>query len=349
MQTLLASIFVLGILIFFHELGHFSAAKAVGIRVHEFSLGFGNKIFGIKRGDTDYNLRLFPLGGFVRMAGMDPDEEKEPDFRPEQSFSNKTVGQRALVIAAGPLMNFVLAVVLLAAIFCFHGVPVYTTQIGDVVKDSPAYHAGIKPGDKITSINNTPVANWNELIAEVNKYQGEELIIKLERENTTKELRVVPQLGEDDRYIIGIQADSQQTTVEKLGPGAAIWRGVQGTYQVSALIIDFLGKMLTGKMEADVGGPVKIVAEIGNAAEYGIFHLLQLAAILSINLGIFNLLPIPALDGSRLVFLAWEKVVGKPVDPAKEGFIHMIGFGLLLLLIIVITYNDILSLIASRS
>lgn len=348
MQTFLASIFVLGILIFFHELGHFGAAKAVGIRVHEFSMGFGNKIFGIKRGGTDYNLRMFPLGGFVRMAGMDPDEEKDADYHPEQSFNSKTVGQRALVIAAGPVMNFVLAIVLLATIFGIHGVPAFTTHIGEVVKDSPAYHAGIQPGDKILSINNTPVANWNELIAEVNQYQGKELNIKIERQNTQQQIQVVPQLGEDNRYIIGIQADRDQTTVEKIGPLAALWRGVAGTYQVSALIIEFLGKMFTGEMAADLGGPVRVVAEIGNAAEYGIFQLLQLAAFLSINLGIFNLLPIPALDGSRLVFLAWEKVVGKPVDPAKEGFIHMIGFGLLLLLIIVITYNDILNLITSR-
>lgn len=348
MQTFLASIFVLGILIFFHELGHFAAAKSVGIRVHEFSIGFGNKILSFNRGDTNYNLRLFPLGGFVRMAGMDPDEEKDEDFRPEGSFNNKTIAQRAFVIVAGPVMNFVLAILLLASIFAIHGIPAYTTNIGEVIKDSPAYSAGIQPGDKVISINNTPVANWNELIAEVNKYEGKELNIKLQRQSKHEEIHVAPQLGDDDRYIIGIQADRDQTTVEKMGPVTALWRGVESTYQVTTLIIDFLGKMITGKMAADLGGPVRIVAEIGTAAEYGVFQLLQLAAFLSINLGIFNLLPIPALDGSRLVFLAWEKVAGKPVDPNKEGFIHMIGFGLLLLLIIVITYNDILGLLTSR-
>jgi regulator of sigma E protease len=350
MQTFIASVFVFGILIFFHELGHFAVAKAVGIKVYEFSLGFGNKIFSFRRGDTDYNVRLFPLGGFVRMAGMDPEEdEKERDFKEDEGFNSKTVGQRAWVIAAGPIMNFVLAVLLLASIFGIHGVPVLTTDIGDIVEKSPAYEAGIKPGDKVVSINGTNVATWQELVNNVNSYAGQELSVEIERNGEVKSLQITPELNNENRYVIGIQSDPDKAIMQRANPLDALWKGAQSTYQVTALIISLIGQMITNQAPVDLGGPVAIVSEIGNAAETGVFQLLQLAAFLSINLGLFNLFPIPALDGSRLMFLAWEKIVGKPVDPAKEGFIHMIGFGLLLLLMVVVTYNDILRLIGVGS
>ncbi|MTI82235.1 MAG: RIP metalloprotease RseP [Firmicutes bacterium] len=346
MQTFLASIFVFGILIFFHELGHFMVAKSVGIQVHEFSLGFGPKIFGFKRGDTDYNLRIFPLGGFVRMAGMDPGEdEEEPDYDDENGFNSKTVGQRAGVIAAGPIMNFALAAVLLAVVFMINGAPEVTTHVGDVVKDSPAYEAGIKSGDRITAVNGEPVDEWTEMVTEVNKNAGNEMSVTVERDGAERKLVLTPEKSEDGRYIIGIQNDPDKVTVKDINLLEALWKGTQTTYQVTVLIITFVGKMIVQQAPMDLGGPVRVVAEIGNAAQVGIFNLLQLAAFLSINLGLFNLFPIPALDGSRLVFLGWEKIAGKPVDPAKEGFIHMIGFGLLLLLMVFITYNDILNLV----
>ncbi|MEG6615728.1 RIP metalloprotease RseP [Peptococcaceae bacterium 1198_IL3148] len=349
MQTFIASVFVFGILIFFHELGHFAVAKAVGIRVYEFSLGFGNKIFGFNRGGTDYSVRLFPLGGYVRMAGMDPEEdEKERDYKEDEGFNSKTVGQRFWVIAAGAIMNFVLAILLLATIYGVQGIPTLTTEVGAVVEESPADAAGIKPGDKIVAINGVNVTTWQQLIDNVNN-AGEELTVKLQRNDQVKTLQITPELSDDDRYVIGIQADPDKAFMQRANPLEALWQGAQSTYQVTALIISFIGKMFTNEAPVDLGGPVAIVSEISNAAQMGIFQLLQLAAFLSINLGLFNLFPIPALDGSRLLFLTWEKIVGKPVDPAKEGFIHMIGFGLLLLLMVVITYNDILRLIGVDS
>ncbi|MBM7854430.1 regulator of sigma E protease [Desulfohalotomaculum tongense] len=347
MQTFIASVFVFGILIFFHELGHFMVAKAVGIHVHEFSMGFGPRLWGFKRGDTVYNLRAFPLGGFVRMAGMDPNEdEEEPDYDEERGFNSKTVGQRAGVIAAGPIMNFVLAAVILALIFMTHGLPVPTTDVGMVLKDSPAYHAGIKEGDRITSINGVPVEKWTELNKLVNSNAGKPIQITVERGGVEKKIEVTPRLSKEGRYIIGIQNNPEKYVMEKMNPLTALWKGAEATVQVTVLIITFVGKMIVQQAPMDIGGPVRVVAEIGQAAEKGVYQVLQLAAFLSINLGLFNLFPIPALDGSRLVFLAWEKIVGKPIDPAKEGFIHMIGFGLLLLMIVFITYNDIISLIA---
>lgn len=342
MQTFIAAVFVFGILIFFHELGHFLVAKRVGIKVHEFSLGFGTKIFGFQRGDTVYNLRLIPLGGYVRMAGMDPsEEENDPDYDKEKGFNSKTVSQRAAVIFAGPLMNFVLAAVLLAVVFMF--VPVATSHIGEVLDGSPAQRAGLSPGDRVVAINGNHVETWTELVTQVNTFEGQPLNIVVERNNLTREFIVTPELADDGLYKIGIAADREMA--QRMNPLQALWKGTETTWHVTVLIITYLGQMFAKEAPVDLGGPVRIVSEIGNAAEVGFLHLLQLAAFLSINLGLFNLFPIPALDGSRLVFLGWEKVVGKPVDPSKEGFIHMIGFGLLLLLIVVITYNDILSLV----
>ena len=336
MQTFLASVFVFGILIFFHELGHFAAAKRAGILVYEFSMGFGPTIFGFKRGETVYNLRLFPLGGFVRMAGMDPEEDDYDDLR---GFNKKTVRQRAATIAAGPIMNFVLAAVLFAIIFTFNGIPKETTDIGSVTKDLPAYAAGIQAGDKVVAINDIKVNHWNEMTELVNKYEGQPLKIKVDRSGQLHEINITPVKSEDGRYIIGILPELEKNPIKGL------WKGIETTVQVTVLIISFIGKMLVNQAPADLAGPVRVVAEIGNAAEFGFFPLLQLAAFLSINLGLFNLFPIPALDGSRLVFLAWEKIAGKPLDPAKEGFIHMVGFGLLILLMVVITYKDVLNLV----
>jgi regulator of sigma E protease len=338
MTTFWASILVFGMLIFFHELGHFAIAKLVGVRVHEFSLGFGPKLVGFTRKETTYNLRIFPLGGFVRMAGMDPDEEMEEDGT---GFGEKTVLQRISVIFAGPLMNFVLAALLLASIFVFQGLPVSGTEIESVLPDRPAAQAGFQDGDRIVAIDGEPVNNWERVVELISSSPGEELEITVERDDARLTLDVVPETHEDGRGWIGIQPKPE---FEKQNPLAAVIHGVKYTVQVTVLIFDFIGQMIFGEAPADLGGPVRVVYEINRAAELGFVYLLQLAAFLSINLGLFNLFPIPALDGSRIIFLILEWIRGKPVDPAKENFIHLVGFGLLLMLIVFITYNDVLEL-----
>ncbi|MCL5290834.1 MAG: RIP metalloprotease RseP [Bacillota bacterium] len=341
MQTFVASVVVFGLLIFFHELGHFLVAKRVGIMVHEFSLGFGPKVFGIHRGDTRYNLRLLPLGGFVRMAGMDPNEEEDKLIPVEKTFNHKTAMQRAAVIIAGPLMNFALAAVLFAFILMLQGVPdPASTRIGEVLQNSPAQRAGLQAGDVITAINNNPVENWEQLVAETNKNPGQPLQIKILRDTQELNLKVATVKDETGQYKMGIRP-----TMKKEDPLSALAKGTAFTVQISGLILSFLGQMFTQQAPMDLGGPVRVVSEIGKAAEFGIFNVMQLAAFLSINLGLFNMLPIPALDGSRVLFLLWEKVAGRPVEPSKESFIHLVGFGLLLLLMVVITYNDIVSLV----
>lgn len=342
MQTFIASVVVFGLLIFFHELGHFLVAKRVGIMVHEFSLGFGPKVFGFNWGETRYNLRLLPLGGFVRMAGMDPNEEEDNGIPINKTFNSKTVLQRAAVIIAGPLMNFLLAAVLFAVIFMAQGMPHATTKVGEVIDGFPAQKAGLQAGDQITAINQKKVEDWNQLVAEVNRYPGQPIDLTILRGTQEIKLTVATQQDESGQYKIGIRPT--ETVMKKVNPLAALASGAAFTVQLSGLILSFIGQMFTQQAPVDLGGPVRVVSEIGKAAEFGIFQLMQLAAFLSINLGLFNLFPIPALDGSRVLFLVWEKVSGKPVEPSRESFIHLIGFGLLLLLMVVITYNDVVSL-----
>lgn len=338
MTTFWASVIVFGMLIFFHELGHFTIAKLVGIKVHEFSLGFGPKLLGFKRGDTNYNLRVFPLGGFVRMAGMEPEED---DVEDGTGFGDKSVLQRISVIFAGPIMNFVLAALLLASIFVFQGLPVSSTEIEEVLPDRPAAAAGLKSGDRILAINGEPVRQWEQVVEIISINPGKEIEITVERGGMNVTREVVPEVREDGQGWIGIQPKPH---FEKQNPFSAIIQGARYTVQVTLLILDFIGKMIFGEAPADLGGPVRVVYEINRAAEMGFVYLLQLAAFLSINLGLFNLFPIPALDGSRITFLIFEWIRGKPVDPEKENFIHLVGFGVLLVLIVFITYNDVLQL-----
>ncbi|MCL0067619.1 RIP metalloprotease RseP [Peptococcaceae bacterium] len=343
MLTFVAVVFVFVLLVLFHELGHFMMARYVGIKVYEFSVGFGTKVFSFKRGGTLYSLRLIPLGGYVRMAGMDP-EEDAGDYDAPYSFNQKSIWQRFWVIVAGSLMNLVLAALLLAIIYMVYGLTVPSSHIGGVVENSPAALAGLEPGDKILKVNSVPVDNWIELTEEINKSAGKEIILRFERNGVVYEKTVVPKLNEDGRYIIGIKLDPNKATTERLNPFAAVLKGIEVTFSVSVMIVVFLGKTIAGIIEQPLdylGGPVKIVSFIGGAAETGLFQLLQLTAFLSINVGLFNLFPIPPLDGGRLVFLLLEKLRGKPIDPAKEGFIHLIGFGLLMLFLIVLIFNDI--------
>lgn len=340
MLTLAASIFVFGLLIFFHELGHFIVAKSVGIKVPEFSIGFGPKLVGILRGETSYNFRLIPLGGFVRMAGMEPDEEGVEE---ERAFHNKPLRQRVGVISAGPLMNFLLAILLMGLVFGIQGIPQNATSVLEqVMPDSPAAAAGLEPGDKIIGIDGQRTESVQKITRFINRNPGKEVMLTVNREGRTFPVKVVPRENEAGQGMIGVVFSLE---VEKVGPLMAIIKGIDYTVRVTALIIVFLGQMIVQQVPVEVAGPVGIVTEIGRAAQFGFIQLLQLAAFLSINLGLFNLLPIPALDGGRLLFLGWEGIRGRPVDPTKENFIHLIGFALLMLLIVVITYSDIAKLL----
>ncbi len=344
MNTFIASVIVFGLLIFIHELGHFLVAKYVGIKVREFSLGFGPKLISILKGETRYNLRAFPLGGFVSMAGMDPNENTEDDAdEASRGFNSKTVGQRIAVIFAGPMMNFLLAAVLLAIMFMAYGVPDQPTNIVQgTIPGQPAEMAGIKPGDEIVSIDGQKISTWEQLSKTVSDNPGRSLQITVERDNELLNVTVVPYQDENSSGKIGILPAPQ-----KVGPATALVSGVKYTVLLSYQILEYLGQAIAQKVPLELGGPVQIVATINEAVESNnwLLNLVSLAAFLSISLGLFNLFPIPALDGSRILFLILEKLRGKPIEQTKENFIHMMGFALLLLLIVFITYNDVLRVI----
>lgn len=332
MQTVIASIFVFGLLILAHEVGHFLAARANGIRVIELAIGFGPRLAGwqSRKSGTSYSVRLFPLGGFVRMLGENPEDSRDAD-----SFSRKGLWQRASVLLAGALMNLFLAVFLFFIIFFFLvGLPAGTSQLGSVSPGLPAERAGFQPGDVILAIEGQQVRTWAEVVAGIEVHPGNEISVLIKRGEEIKELRVMPEpVPGAGRGIIGIsQVYRRYDFLGSLGQSFSRFGALVGS----------LAHVATGRAPLDITGPVGIIIIVGEVAATGFVNLLWLAAVISVSLGLINLLPIPALDGGRLLFLAIEGIRGKPVDPEKEGFIHFIGFALLILLIIFVTYNDLI-------
>ena len=335
-STIIASIIIFGLLIFVHELGHYLAAKRAGIKVLEFALGFGKELVGWEKEGTRYTLRLFPLGGFCRLLG-EAAEEKEQ----EGNFQHKSIPARFAVIAAGPAMNFILAILLFALMyFFFLGVPQqHTTRIGEVLSGGRADEVGIQGGDIILAVNSVKVQDWSDVVTRINANPEQEILLQFQRDGQRYTVPVTPE-GQDGRGLIGITPE-----YKKFSFFPSIFWGFNYTWFFIKLIFVSIYQMILGVIPADVAGPVGIVSVVGEVMQTGISNLLSLAAIISINLGIINLLPIPALDGSRLLFLSLEGIRGKPIDPQKEGFIHFVGFAMLIILMIFISLQDIFRLI----
>lgn len=330
MLTVVAAIFIFLMVIVFHEFGHFIVAKMVGIKVNEFSIGMGPKIFQNEKGETKYTLRALPIGGYVSMEGED-EESNDP-----RSFNNALPLSRIAVVVAGAIMNFVLAIIVFSIVSYSVGMPsttVYKTQ-----KGSPAEEIGISSGDQIININGKEINNWNEISEEMSKSNPEEnMDIVILRDGKTIKYTLKPEINEENRVIIGIEPEFEKSFL------LAIKGGFQKTGAVLKLMFDFIKMVFRGQVSTkDLSGPVGVIYAISETAKYGIINLLYLLGFISVNLGFFNLLPIPALDGSRIVFLIVEMVRGKSLDPEKEGFIHFIGFVLLIVLMIAVTYSDII-------
>lgn len=339
MTTVLITIAVLGVLIFFHELGHFWFAKRNGIYVHEFAIGFGPRVLAFQRGETTYSLRALPLGGFVRMAGMHPDEEGLHEVPPSQRFLNKPIRVRFRVIFGGPLFNLLLAVLVFALLFAVIGVATPSLTIEAVEPGMPAAEAGLLPGDRIAAINDEPIDRWEQVVALVQSHPEETLTIAFVRSGQMRQVEVVPLRSEQGGGVIGIRPGVEFVRHNVF---QAIAAGFAWTGQVIVGFFGALSDIITGTAAGDVIGPIGIGAEIGAATRSGgLPNLLALTALLSINLGLINLLPIPALDGSRLLFLVVEWLRGRPLDPDKEGMIHFVGFALMIGLLIFISIRDL--------
>ena len=349
MLTTLAIVFVFGSMVMIHELGHYMVAKWIGVKVIEYSFGFGPKIVGYQGKETFYALRIIPLGGFVKLHGMDAevDANGQAVIAPThdvRSFMNKPVWQRMAVIVAGPIMNFVLAIILFVGVFAYLGIPSpgNTNMIGSLVPGKPAATAGLQPGDKILAVNGESTEDWTRLTKVIHAKPDQLLNLTVERDMSKKTVSVKAEkdapTGEGR---IGIAPEIIYTHATILQSTSL---GIERTVGFTKFVMVSLAEMITGKIPADLGGPVMIAQVIGEGAKQGLANLLSLTGVLSIQLGLINLFPIPALDGSRLIFLLIEGVRGKPLKPEKENMIHLVGFVLLMALMIAVTYKDVLRL-----
>lgn len=378
-MTVIYAIIVLGILIFVHELGHFLVAKLMGVSVEKFSLGFGPKLIGKKIGETEYLLSAFPLGGYVKMFGEGgfieggeshhaPDDEQtdatpatEPVLREltaeekSRSFAHKPPLARIAIVMAGPVFNLLFAWLIFMLLYTM-GVPAITARIGEVIKDKPAARAGIQKGDLISSINNKPVTRWDDIAEGVVASKGQPLSIVVKRGQQDISYTITPEprisknlFGEKvNGYAIGV-ASAGEVVTEYFSPAQAIVKGSEQTWKVIDLTFMSLVKMLQRVVPMDsVGGPIMIAKMAGEQASAGVGSFLAFMALLSINLGVLNLLPVPVLDGGHLLFFFIEWIFRRPVPQKIREYAQQIGMVLLLGLMVLAFYNDIIRYFVTR-
>ncbi len=330
-MSIVYTLIILCVLVLVHEFGHFAVAKLNGIYVEEFAIGMGPKLFSWGKGETIYSIRALPIGGFVKMVG----EEEESDN--ERAFCNKGVLARMAVTFAGPAMNFIFAIVFFMIAFMYFGSPASNGLIGSVYDGYPAAAAGLQPGDVLVALDDKPVDNWDEISAFMQNAQvGQQVEIGWQRGGEFFSASAVLAANESGQPVLGITQGVARADV--LG---SIKRGFATTVEFTVLVLTSLWQMISGAMAVEVAGPVGMVSMVGEYADVGLMYLFLFAGVLSVNLGVMNLLPIPALDGSRLVFLLIEGIRRKPIDRDKEAMVNFVGFVLLMTLMLVVTYCDI--------
>jgi len=356
--TIIIFVLIFSLIVFVHELGHFVVAKRAGIKVEEFGLGFPPRIFSYKKGETIYSLNLFPIGGFVKIHGEDGKKKDDPDQ--ERAFYSKTIWTRAKILTAGVAMNFLLAAVLLR-IGYWIGLPAMISddetvnakiQIADVVPASPADEAEIKIGDTISSFKfeeeTINISNISQMQEFINQHRGEELVIVINRGDQVLERNITPRVVHSEQEgPLGVGL--VKTAIVSYPWYKALYKGFLSTIQLTYMIVIALSTIIwqlivSGKLTMEVAGPVGIFDLTSQAAHLGFIYILQLTAILNIHLAIINILPFPALDGGRLLFLGIEKIKGSPVSGKVEGIVHASGFAFLIMLMVAITWHDIAKL-----
>ncbi|MFN8626528.1 MAG: RIP metalloprotease RseP [Candidatus Binatia bacterium] len=351
--SILAAIVVLGFLILFHELGHFVVAKRVGVGVLKFSIGFGPTLVGRRLGRTDYVISAIPLGGFVKMVGEDPDEQVDPQDR-AIAFQQQALWKRMAIVGAGPGANIVFAFVAFSLVFAIYGarVPTDAAKVGAVIENMPAAAAGLQAGDLVTAVNGSPVAQWEKLSETIRASGGQPITLNVQREGRALEIQLTPQAKPDRNmfgetlgtaYVIGIERGFDE---EQVGPLRAVWMGGQQTaWWVETLLLSVV-KMFQGRIPAkDIGGPILIVQAAGQQARLGFEYLLHFMAVISINLGVLNLLPIPVLDGGHFLFFAMEALLRRPLDTRHREIAQQVGLVLLVSLMAFAFYNDIVRVV----
>ena len=347
MIYILSAVVVLGLLIFVHEFGHFLFAKLFGVGVEKFSLGFGPKVVGKQYGETEYLLSAFPLGGYVKMVGESPDAELSEEDQ-ARSFMGKHPLKRIVIVAAGPVFNLLFAALLFIIIYMI-GVPAATTKIGEVVAGKPAAAAGVKTGDVVASVNGKPVSRWDEFSTMIADSKGVPLDIQLKRGGETLTVHVVPEtregknlFGEKISYpVIGVVAAGEMVT-DRFSPPQAVVKGSQQCWKIIKLTFVSILKLIERVVPLDsVGGPIMIAKMAGEQASAGGVNFLAFMALLSINLGVLNLLPVPILDGGHLFFYSWELIFRKPVSMRARELAQQVGLVLLISLMVLAFYNDI--------
>jgi regulator of sigma E protease len=341
----LLGIVALGVLVALHEMGHLLAARAFRIRVLRYSIGFGPPIFTWKRGETAYTLGAVPLGGFVRILGMSAQEEGV-NPRDPRTFVAQRPWKRILVLAAGSVLNYLLALVLLWGLYLTGTHVAEPLTIGQVDPGSEAARVQLRPGDRVVFIDGAPARTWSDLVERVNDAPGEPLRIAILRGADTREMTVVPRADEDGVGHIGV---AQQYVYRELGPVAA---GVQAVQHANLLVSDgvrLLARLVRGRRGASLSTPIGIVKQASDAAASGADAFLRMLASISVALAIFNLLPVPALDGGRILFSAFEALTGKSVSSELETVIHAVGFIALLVLLAFVAFRDVRGLLAHRT
>jgi regulator of sigma E protease len=360
-------LFVLSLVVFFHELGHFLIARWCGVRILAFSIGFGPELVGFNdRHGTRWKIAAIPLGGYVKFFGDDspastPDSARIATMttsEKSESFVGQSVASRAAIVVAGPMANFLLAIVIFGGVFMFYGKQTMSARVDSIQPDSAAAAAGFQPGDLVTTINGSPIADFSDMQRIVSESAGQMLTIAVKRDGTDKVLTATPILSEEkdifgNVHRIGLLGIRRSTAPEDLkyqpvSPPEAVWMGAQETWFVIDRTLSYIGGVVVGREAANqLGGPIRIAEMSGQVATLGFGALLHLAAVLSVSIGLLNLFPIPLLDGGHLLFYSVEAVRGRPLSERAQEVGFRIGLAIVLMLMIFATFNDIVHLATS--